>query len=147
MELNVLKPHQNSKKSARRVGRGFTRGKTCGRGHKGYKSRSGSSVPATFEGGQMPIQRRLPKVGFVCPRAQSHAEIRLSEIDAVIKKDTQKSIVVNMNYLREHKMISAHINTVKVFLSGVISKAVTLDIPASAGVHKAVIAAGGKVGS
>ena len=145
MELNVLKPHKNSKKTARRVGRGFTRGKTCGRGHKGYKSRSGSSVPATFEGGQMPIQRRLPKVGFVCPRSQSHAEVRLSEVDAVVKKDTQKTITVDMSYLREHNVIGAHINTVKVFLSGNISKAITLALPATAGVQKAVAAAGGKV--
>ena len=72
MELNQLSPAQGSRKSGRRLGRGHTRGKTCGRGHKGYKSRSGSSVPAAFEGGQMPLQRRLPKVGFNCARALSH---------------------------------------------------------------------------
>ena len=145
MELNVLKPHPNSKKTARRVGRGFTRGKTCGRGHKGYKSRSGSSVPATFEGGQMPIQRRLPKVGFVCARAQTHMKLRLSEIDALVKNDTQKTISVDMLYLRTHKLISASTKSVKVFLSGSINKAITLSVPATAGVKAAVIAAGGQV--
>ena len=87
MDLNTIAPANNSKKSPRRLGRGFTRGKTCGRGHKGYKSRSGSSVPASFEGGQMPLQRRLPKFGFTCNRASTHEEIRLSEISAFGRKD------------------------------------------------------------
>ena len=144
MELNTLKPNKHSHKPSRRLGRGHTRGKTCGRGHKGYKSRSGSSVPATFEGGQMPIQRRLPKVGFSCASAASHIEIRLSEINAVVTRDANKDITVDMNYLRENKLLKADTRTVKVFLSGEIKKAVKLDVPATAGVKKAIAAAGGE---
>lgn len=144
MELNTLKPNKDAHKSSRRVGRGHTRGKTCGRGHKGYKSRSGSSVPATFEGGQMPIQRRLPKVGFTCARAASHMEIRLSEINSIVTRDTNKDITVDINYLRKNKLLNADIKTVKVFLSGEITKAVKLNVPATAGVKKAISDAGGE---
>ena len=144
MRLNTLKPAANSKKKSRRLGRGFTRGKTCGRGHKGYKSRSGSSVPASFEGGQMPIQRRLPKVGFVCARAMTHQEVRLSEINAALKDQTGKLIAVDLDFLKASRLVNQSTRTVKVFLSGVITKSIKLMVPATAGVKKAVQEAGGE---
>tara|TARA_B100001989_G_scaffold251557_1_gene231024 strand:+ start:2135 stop:2587 length:453 start_codon:yes stop_codon:yes gene_type:complete len=143
MLLNTLAPAPKSKKKARRLGRGFTRGKTCGRGHKGYKSRSGSSVPASFEGGQMPLQRRLPKVGFTCNAAFEHAEVRLSEINAAVKHLTDKEITVDLAFLKQHRIVNKAIRTAKVFLSGEISKAINLVLPVTKGAKKAVEAAGG----
>ena len=98
MLLNTLSPAPKSKKTARRLGRGFTRGKTCGRGHKGYKSRSGSSVPASFEGGQTALQRRLPKVGFTANGSFEHAEVRLSEINAIVKNMSEKFILPHQKF-------------------------------------------------
>lgn len=144
MELNQISPAQGSKKSARRLGRGFTRGKTCGRGHKGYKSRSGSSVPASFEGGQMPLQRRLPKVGFNCPRTLTHKEIRLSEINALVKDLDVTDLVIDLEYLRQNNLVLKSTKTAKVFLSGTIEKAVVLNLPVTKGVQKAVESVGGR---
>ena len=142
MDLNKLSPAEGAKRSARRLGRGFTRGKTCGRGHKGYKSRSGSSVPAAFEGGQMPLQRRLPKVGFNCAKSLTHAEVRLSEISALLKKDNVTDI--DIEYLREKNVIRKSTKSVKVFLSGSIETPVNLHLPVTIGVKKAVEKVGGK---
>ena len=144
MELNQLSPAQGSRKSGRRLGRGHTRGKTCGRGHKGYKSRSGSSVPAAFEGGQMPLQRRLPKVGFNCARALSHKEVRLSEINSLVNGVDTNDVVVDIDFLRDRNIILKSTKTVKVFLSGTINKPVTVRLAVSAGAKKAIEEAGGK---
>ena len=144
MDLNTIAPAENSKKSPRRLGRGFTRGKTCGRGHKGYKSRSGSSVPASFEGGQMPLQRRLPKFGFSCKRASVHSEVRTSEINAVLEKNNEEKPTVDLDFLKMHKIISTTTKTVKVFLSGSIAKPCRLAVRATKGAREAVIAVGGE---
>jgi len=143
MLLNTLSPANGAKKKGRRLGRGFTRGKTCGRGHKGYTSRSGSSVPAGFEGGQTPLQRRLPKVGFTCNRAFEHAEVRLSEINAVVKNLDEKQVMVDLAFLKSYGIVNQGVKTVKVFLSGEITKAVKLAVPATKGVKAAVEKAGG----
>lgn len=147
MQLNTLSPAKNSKKSPKRLGRGHTRGKTCGRGHKGYKSRSGSSVPASFEGGQTPLQRRLPKLGFVCKKSLEHQEVRLSEINAAVKNSQEKLTLVDIAYLKENNIISRATKTVKVFLSGEISKPIKLLLPATAGVKSAVEKSGGELTS
>ena len=144
MELNQLSPAPGSRKSGRRLGRGHTRGKTCGRGHKGYKSRSGSSVPASFEGGQMPLQRRLPKVGFNCASALTHREVRLSEINSLVKSDDTKDLIIDLEYLRDRNIVLKSTKTVKVFLSGSISSSVKVKLPVTAGAKKAIEDAGGK---
>ena len=144
MELNQLKPAAGSRHSSRRLGRGFTRGKTCGRGHKGYKSRSGSSVRPGFEGGQMPLHRRLPKVGFNCRKALAHQEVRLSEINAAVHM-LEDNIVINIDLLKAMNVIRQSTKTVKVFLSGSIEKAIHLAVPATKGVKSAVESAGGKI--
>ena len=144
MELNQLKPAAGSRHSSRRLGRGFTRGKTCGRGHKGYKSRSGSSVAPGFEGGQMPLHRRLPKVGFNCRKARSHQEVRLSEVNAAVSM-LDDNVLVNVEMLKALNVIRESTKTVKVFLSGKIDKAIHLAVPATKGVKTAAEAAGGKV--
>lgn len=144
MQLNTLSPARHSKKSPKRLGRGHTRGKTCGRGHKGYKSRSGSSVPASFEGGQTPLQRRLPKLGFVSKKSLEHQEVRLSEINAAVRADKEQLPTVDLAFLKKSNVISQSTKSVKVFLSGEISKPIKLLLPASAGVKTAVKAAGGE---
>lgn len=144
MELNQLKPAQGSRHSPRRLGRGFTRGKTCGRGHKGYKSRSGSSVAPGFEGGQMPLHRRLPKVGFNCRKAYSHQEIRLSEINAAVAM-LEDNTVVNLELLKALNVVRLGTKTVKVFLSGEITKPIEIAVPVTKGVRLAIEKVGGKV--
>ena len=142
MQLNTLAPAPGAKSSGKRVGRGIGSGlgKTGGRGHKGQKSRSGGSVKPGFEGGQMPIQRRLPKFGFTSRSSLSSAEIRLSELNKV---DAE---VVDVAALQAAGLIQKNIKSVKVMLSGEISKAVTLKgIRASKGAVAAIEAAGGKV--
>lgn len=146
MRLNTLKPAEGSKKTARRVGRGHTRGKTCGRGHKGQKSRSGGKVSANFEGGQMPIQRRLPKTGFVSRSSLSHEEIPLYKIDSVLKKLDDKKVDIDMSFLHTYGIIKASTKTVKVILSGTLSKPVNLKgLTATKGVTALVEKAGGSV--
>ena len=142
MRLNTLKPADGSKTAAKRVGRGIGSGvgKTCGRGHKGQKSRSGGGSIVGFEGGQMPLQRRLPKVGFNSRKARVTAEVTLSEL-AKITADT-----VDMNALYEADILPRTQTRAKVILSGEISKAVTLKgIKATKGAKAAIEAAGGKV--
>src|SRR5210317_2504642 len=121
MRLNTLSPAEGAKKSAKRVGRGIGSGlgKTGGRGHKGQKSRSGGFHKVGFEGGQMPIQRRLPKVGFRSRKSLTSAEVRLSELNAV-EGDT-----VDLLSLRAANLINENTDTVKIFQSGEIKKAVT----------------------
>lgn len=144
MDLNTIAPAVNAKKTKRRLGRGFTRGKTCGRGHKGYKSRSGSSVPASFEGGQMPLQRRLPKFGFSCQRSSSHSEVRTSEINAALCGNNTIKPVVDLAFLKAHNIVATATKTVKVFLSGAIEKPCLLVVRATKGAREAIVAAGGE---
>jgi large subunit ribosomal protein L15 len=142
MRLNSLSPAAGSKKAPKRVGRGIGSGlgKTCGRGHKGLKSRSGGSVKPGFEGGQMPLQRRLPKFGFTSRQAAFKAEIRLHEL-AKINAD-----VIDLAVLQQADIINGSIKQVKVILSGELSKAVNLKgIKATKGARAAIEAAGGKV--
>jgi large subunit ribosomal protein L15 len=142
MKLNTLKPADGSRKDAKRVGRGIGSGlgKTCGRGHKGQKSRSGGFHKIGFEGGQMPLQRRLPKVGFSTAKSRTTGEIRLHELASV------NADVIDMEALRQANLISRSIKSVKVFASGAIDKAVTVrGIRVTRGARAAIEAAGGKV--
>lgn len=142
MRLNTLKPAAGSKSASKRVGRGIGSGlgKTCGRGHKGQKSRSGGKVQKGFEGGQMPLQRRLPKVGFRSKLARTTAEVRLNEV-AKVEGD-----VVDMAALHAADILPASMTRAKVILSGEINRAVTVKgIRCTKGARAAIEAAGGKV--
>ena len=142
MHLNTLKPAPGSTKASKRVGRGIGSGlgKTCGRGHKGQKSRSGGKPMVGFEGGQMPLQRRLPKFGFTARKSRYSAEVRLSELSAM------KDDVIELSTLVAANVIPANSRQAKVFLSGEISRAVTLKgVKATKGARAAIEAAGGKV--
>jgi len=142
MRLNTLSPAPGRNKEAKRVGRGIGSGmgKTAGRGHKGQKSRSGGSVRPGFEGGQMPLQKRLPKYGFTSRISRVTSEIRLSELN-LIDGET-----VDIESLRNAGLINSNITRVKVFLSGELIQSVTLKgIKATKGAQAAIEAAGGKV--
>lgn len=142
MKLDSLKPAAGSRPARNRVGRGegSGNGKTCGRGQKGQKSRSGGFTKVGFEGGQMPLQRRLPKRGFASRTAGQTAELRLDTLDKT-GEDT-----IDLLVLRSKRLITADIKVVKVIGSGEISRALTLKgIKATAGATKAIEAAGGKV--
>ena len=142
MRLNTLKPAEGSNKASRRVGRGIGSGygKTCGRGHKGQKSRSGGMPKIGFEGGQMPLQRRLPKVGFSSRVGRYNVEVRLHEL-AKAEGD-----VVDLAALKAANIISPDAKKAKVIASGEISTAVTLKgIAVTPGARKAIEAAGGKI--
>jgi len=142
MHLNTLQPAPGSKKNAKRVGRGIGSGtgKTCGRGHKGQKSRSGGFTKVGFEGGQMPLQRRLPKVGFSSRSAQRSAEVRLGELSNL---DTD---VIDLAALIKANVVPARTLKAKVIASGEISKAVQLKgIKVTPGARAAIEAAGGKI--
>ncbi|MEH6469667.1 MAG: 50S ribosomal protein L15 [Halopseudomonas sp.] len=142
MRLNTLSPAAGSKKAPKRVGRGIGSGlgKTAGRGHKGLKSRSGGSVKPGFEGGQMPLQRRLPKFGFTSRKARYRAEIRLNEL-ALVTAD-----VIDLAALEAADIIAHDIKEAKVILSGEITKAVTVKgLKVTKGARAAIEAAGGKV--
>ncbi len=142
MELNNLKPSEGAKKNRRRVGRGIGSGlgKTAGRGHKGQKSRSGGFHKVGFEGGQMPLQRRLPKRGFISLTRNDTAEVRLSEI-AKMPGD-----VVDLMMLKQAGIVPTQAIAAKVVLSGVIGKKVKLSgIATTKGAKAAIEAAGGTV--
>jgi len=142
MHLNDLSPAPGSKPAGKRVGRGIGSGlgKTGGHGHKGQKSRSGGSVAPGFEGGQMPLQRRLPKFGFTSVKSSVTAEVRLHE---VAKVDGE---LVTVQALKDADVIKDSILYVKVILSGEIDRAVTLQgVKATKGARAAIEAAGGKV--
>ncbi|MEX0584720.1 MAG: 50S ribosomal protein L15 [Natronospirillum sp.] len=142
MRLNDMSPAEGSKKDAKRVGRGIGSGlgKTGGRGHKGQKSRTGGGVRPGFEGGQMALQRRLPKFGFTSRKAAVTAEIRLHEL-AKVEGD-----VVDLASLEAADVINGRIKYVKVIFSGEINKAVTVKgLGVTEGAKKAIEAAGGKV--
>lgn len=142
MELNELSPAPGSKPKAKRLGRGIGSGlgKTGGRGHKGLKSRSGGSVAPGFEGGQQPLQRRLPKYGFTSKKARFVAEIRLHEL-AKVEGD-----VVDLAALKKADIIREEIREAKVINAGELSRAVTVrGLRVTKGARDAIAAAGGKV--
>ncbi|MBI3775557.1 MAG: 50S ribosomal protein L15 [Gammaproteobacteria bacterium] len=136
MRLNTLRPSPGSKPSAKRVGRGVGSGlgKTCGRGHKGQSARAGGFHKVGFEGGQMPMQRRLPKFGFNSRMSDLNAEIRLHELERI------SADIIDLSALRIAGMVGIKVSSAKVILSGTISKAVHLR-----GILVAIEAAGGKI--
>jgi len=142
MRLNSLKPALGSRSNAKRVGRGIGSGwgKTCGRGHKGQKSRSGGFHKVGFEGGQMPLQRRLPKYGFNSAKARLTAELRLHELQLT---DAE---VVDLKALIDANLVPAYTKRVKVILSGEITQAVkTRGLAFTKGARAAVEAVGGTI--
>lgn len=141
LSLNGLSPAVGSKHSSKRVGRGIGSGlgKTCGRGHKGQKSRSGGSVKPGFEGGQMPIQRRVPKFGFTSQSSLLKQKVRTSDLNSLEGE-------VSIESLKEAGVIKKSTKQVKIFLSGDVAKALTVkSITVSKGAQAAIEAAGGKV--
>ncbi|WP_418317365.1 50S ribosomal protein L15 [Piscinibacter sakaiensis] len=142
MELNSIKPAEGSKRDRRRVGRGIGSGlgKTAGRGHKGQKSRSGGFHKVGFEGGQMPMQRRLPKRGFKSASLKYNAEITLTKLEQLGLDE------VDMLALKQAGLVGQMIKVVKVIKSGELSRKVALKgIGATAGAKAAIEAAGGSV--
>ena len=142
MKMNTLSPAEGSKKNRKRAGRGIGSGlgKTAGRGHKGQKSRSGGQTRVGFEGGQMPLQRRLPKRGFASRTARYNAEVRLYHIQAM------KAEVIDLESLRAEKLIGHDIRKVKVINTGTLERAVTVKgLGVTEGAKAAIEAAGGKV--
>lgn len=142
MRLNTLAPAPGARKEAKRVGRGIGSGlgKTAGRGHKGQKSRSGGTVKPGFEGGQMPLQKRLPKYGFTSRVSRTTAQVRLGELNAV------SGDVVDLEALKAADLIRGDVLRARVFLSGELKKAVTVKgIAVTKGAREAIEQAGGKV--
>ena len=141
MQLNTLKPARGARKARLRVGRGASagQGKTCGRGVKGQRARKGGYHKVGFEGGQMPLQRRLPKVGFRSKIKQTRAEVRLSELAKV------EAAVIDLEALKKAGVVPVFAESAKVVLSGEVTKAVTLKgVGATKGARAAIEAAGGK---
>jgi large subunit ribosomal protein L15 len=142
MRLNTLSPAPGARKDAKRVGRGIGSGlgKTAGRGHKGQKSRSGGKVRPGFEGGQMPLQKRLPKYGFTSRISRTTAQVRLSELNGV------EGDIVDLESLKSADLINENIARVRVFLSGELTKPVTVKgVAVTKGAREAIEKAGGKV--
>ena len=142
MELNSIKPADGAKHAKRRVGRGIGSGlgKTAGRGHKGQKSRSGGYHKVGFEGGQMPLQRRLPKRGFKSHLLKFNAEVSLSELDKLGLAE------VDLAALKQAGLVGSIAKVVKIIKSGELTKAVKLNgIGATAGAKAAIEAAGGSI--
>lgn len=142
MRLNTIKPGEGSKKERRRVGRGIGSGlgKTCGRGHKGQKSRSGGFHKVGFEGGQMPLQRRLPKRGFKSLTRARHYEIRLTDLDRLPVDE------IDLLSLQAAGIVPGDALAAKVILAGAITRKVTLKgVGATKGAKAAIEAAGGSV--
>jgi large subunit ribosomal protein L15 len=142
LRLNTLSPAPGAKHNAKRVGRGIGSGsgKTAGRGHKGQKARSGGSVRPGFEGGQMPMQKRLPKFGFSSRMARVTAQIRTSELAAV------SDAVIDLDALKRADLVGTHIERAKIFLSGDVTKAVSIKgLGVTKGAREAIEKAGGSV--
>ena len=142
MRLNTLSPAPGSTQSRKRVGRGIGSGlgKTAGRGHKGLKARSGGKVSPGFEGGQMPLQKRLPKYGFTSRVGRVTAEVRLSELNRV------SADVIDLDALKQADVINNNMMRAKIFLSGELTRAVTVKgLAVTRGARAAIEAAGGKV--
>ncbi|ALM85360.1 50S ribosomal protein L15 [Bordetella sp. N] len=142
LQLNTIKPAEGSKHAKRRVGRGIGSGlgKTAGRGHKGQKSRSGGFHKVGFEGGQMPLQRRLPKRGFTPLGQHLYAEVRLSELQAVPVEE------IDVQVLKQAGVVGQQVRYAKVIKSGELSRKVVLKgITATVGARAAIEAAGGSI--
>ncbi len=142
MYLNTIQPSEGSRKKSKRVGRGIgcTLGKTCGRGHKGQKARSGGFHKVGFEGGQMPLQRRLPKVGFKSLKSKYSAEVRLNELNNL---DVD---VIDLKVLISSNIVPEFTKTAKIIKSGDLLKAVNLKgIKVTVGARVSIEAFGGKV--
>ncbi len=142
MRLNNLSPGKGARKPGKRVGRGHAagQGKTCGRGQKGQHARSGGYTKVGFEGGQMPLQRRLPKVGFRSRRAALTAELRLHELEI------PTAAVIDIAVLKAANLVPAQVEKVKVILSGEIGKAVKLKgLAVTKGAREAIEKAGGTI--
>ena len=142
MKLNTLRPTDGRVTRRKRVGRGIGSGlgKTGGRGHKGQTSRSGGSIRPGFEGGQMPLQKRLPKYGFTSRIASVTSQVTLSELDSIDEK------VINIEVLKSNGIIRNLTAKVKVFSSGQITKPVVLEgIAVSNGAREAIVSAGGTI--
>jgi large subunit ribosomal protein L15 len=142
MKLNTLSPAEGSKKARKRVGRGIGsgQGKTAGRGHKGQKSRSGGFHKVGFEGGQMPLQRRLPKRGFASRTARYNDEVRLYQIQVM------KSDVIDLETLKSEGLVGHDTRKVKIINTGELTRAVTIKgLGVTKGAQAVIEAAGGKV--
>jgi large subunit ribosomal protein L15 len=142
MRLNTLKPAAGSKRPRLRVGRGASagQGKTCGRGVKGQRARKGGYHKVGFEGGQMPLQRRMPKVGFRSAIKATRAEVRLSELAKI------EAATIDLAALKAANVVPQQAAQAKIVLSGEISRAVTLKgVGATKGARAAIEAAGGKI--
>ena len=142
MRLNSLRPGPRSGKAAKRIGRGIAagRGKTCGRGQKGQHSRSGGYHKVGFEGGQMPLQRRLPKVGFASRKSQYSAELRLHELNGMSDE------TIDLKALKKARLVSRIVERVKVISSGSLDRAVRIKgLRVSKGARQAIEAAGGSI--
>ncbi len=142
MNLNNLQPAYGAKQAKRRVGRGIGSGlgKTAGRGHKGQKSRAGGFHRVGFEGGQMPLQRRLPKRGFKSPAALTRAEVRLSDLDKLGVDE------IDLLVLKQAGLVSGLARNVRVILSGEINRSVTVNgLVVTKGAKAAIESKGGKV--
>ncbi|MBS27270.1 MAG: 50S ribosomal protein L15 [Gammaproteobacteria bacterium] len=142
MELNKLSPASGSTKTKKRVGRGVASGwgKTCGSGHKGQKSRSGGKVKPGFEGGQMPLQMRLPKYGFTSRIGQVTSEVRTSELNKVEGGN------ISIETLKKSGVITSGTKRVKIMLSGKVDKKLTIQgLPVSKGAREAIEKAGGEI--
>ena len=142
MNLNNLQPAFGSKQAKRRVGRGIGSGlgKTAGRGHKGQKSRAGGFHRIGFEGGQMPLQRRLPKRGFKSPSALTRAEVRLSDLDKLGVDDIDSLV------LKQAGLVSGLVKNVRIILSGEINRSVNVNgLVVTKGARAAIESKGGKV--
>ena len=142
MRMNSLSPRSGSRKAAKRSGRGIAagRGKTCGRGQKGQHSRSGGFHKVGFEGGQMPLQRRLPKVGFTSRKSKFSAELRLHELNGLSDE------TIDLKALKKAGLVSRIVERVKVISSGNLDRAVQIKgLRVTKGVRHAIEAAGGLV--
>lgn len=142
MRLNTLSSATGARRASKRVGRGIGsgNGKTCGRGHKGQKARSGGSIKPGFEGGQMPLQKRLPKYGFTSRIARTTAQIRLAELNLV------EAEIIDLDALKSADLVKQDIRRARVFLSGELQKAVTVKgLGVTKGAREAIEQAGGKI--
>lgn len=142
MYLNSIASVEGSRKGKKRVGRGIgsTLGKTCGRGHKGQKARSGGFHKVGFEGGQMPLQRRLPKIGFVSRKSKFAAEVRLNELNLI------ENEIIDLNVLIESNIVPIFTKTAKIIKSGELNRKITVKgIKVTVGAKEIIIAAGGIV--
>tara|TARA_B100000029_G_C17576324_1_gene958270 strand:+ start:2021 stop:2455 length:435 start_codon:yes stop_codon:yes gene_type:complete len=142
MKLNTIQPNKGSKSVKSRKGKGHASGlgKTSGRGHKGQKSRSGGFHKVGFEGGQMPLQRRLPKRGFTSRTKKETSELRLDQLDSI------KAEIIDLEALKNENLVPRYIQNIKIIASGEIKKAVTIQgLNLSGNARKAILNIGGKI--